>query len=79
MNQASQHWGSLAIGLREESRSPFRNVIKMEISDTRAFVEGLYVEFRRAARRAVAARLVESRGDLLWFIAVQEPGRLTGR
>jgi hypothetical protein len=51
----------------------------MEISDTRAFVEGLYVEFRRAARRAVAARLVESRGDLLWFIAVQEPGRLTGR
>ncbi len=69
MNHGSSHWGSVEIGELEEKGSPLRSVLKAELLDTRAFVERIYADFTRAGRRAATARLVESHGDLPWFIA----------
>lgn len=79
MNETSFHWGSLNIGTADETRSPLRSLITTQLSDTRAFVDRLFADYTASGRRAVAARLLESGGNLPWFIAASKLGRLTKR
>ncbi len=79
MNIETPHWGSLQIGGSEGDRAPLRSRITVELSETRALVDQLYREFTGSGRRALAARLIESRREIPWFLVRYQPGRLTSR
>ena len=68
---ASPHWGARELGKHEGGRSPLRTLVGAELPETRIFIDRLYHEFTASGRRIQTDRLVQSRGNMPWFVLTQ--------
>lgn len=64
-NREKPHWGERELGESADNVLPLRNQIASELSETRIFVDSLYLERSKAGKRLQTAKLLQRGGVVL--------------